>query len=192
MAEWVDRSSLVRTSMGLTTVKEEQAMKKAMAEEAKRVERKERKRQELLNCTAYSLSEGVATLMDRYFLDAIIGLVPGVGDVLSSVFMMPQLYLCMFKIRSIPLTLAVTLNIVIDACLGLIPFWIGNICDFFNRAYIKNMRLINGFVKDDKEVIEEVNQKAIISAILILIFIGIIYFLISAISSFIDWIGSLF
>lgn len=192
MAEWVDRRSLVRTSMGLTTVKEEQAMKKAMAEEAKRVERKERKRQELLNCTSYSLSEGVATLMDRYFLDAIIGLVPGVGDVLSSVFMMPQLYLCMFKIRSIPLTLAVTLNIVIDACLGLIPFWIGNICDFFNRAYIKNMRLINGFVKDDKEVIEEVNQKAIISAILILIFIGIIYFLISAISSFIDWIGSLF
>lgn len=192
MAEWVDRRSQVRTSMGLTTVKEEQAMEKAMAEEAKRVERKERKRQELLNCTSYSLSEGVATLMDRYFLDAIIGLVPGVGDVLSSVFMMPQLYLCMFKIRSIPLTLAVTLNIVIDACLGLIPFWIGNICDFFNRAYIKNMRLINGFVKDDKEVIEEVNQKAIISAILILIFIGIIYFLISAISSFIDWIGSLF
>jgi hypothetical protein len=82
--------------MGLTTVKEEQAMEKAMVEEAKRVERKERKRQELLNCTSYSLSEGVATLMDRYFLDAIIGLVPGVGDVLSSVFMMPQLYLCIF------------------------------------------------------------------------------------------------
>ena len=192
MAEWVDRRSQVRTSMGLTTVKEEQTMEKAMAEEAKRVERKERKRQELLNCTSYSLSEGVATLMDKYFLDAIIGLVPGVGDVLSSVFMMPQLYLCIFKIRSIPLTLAVMLNIVIDACLGLIPFWIGNICDLFNRAYIKNMRLINGFVQDDKEVIEEVNRKAIISAVLILIFIGIIYLLISAVSSLVSWVGSWF
>ncbi len=192
MAEWVDRKSQVRTSMGLTTVKEEQSINQAMAEETLRAERKRRKREELLQCTSYSLSEGVANLMDRYFLDAIIGLLPGVGDVLSSVFMMPQLYLCMFKIRSLPLTLAVTLNIVIDACLGLIPFWIGNICDIFHRAYIKNMKLITGFVQDDKEIIEEVNRKATKSAILILIFIGIIYLLIKAISSLVDWISSLF
>ena len=192
MAEWVDRKSQVRTSMGLTTVKEEKSLEKAMAEEARRAARKERKRQELLQSTSYSLSEGVATLMDRYFLDAIIGLIPGVGDILSSVFVMPQLYLCIFKIRSIALTLAVVLNILIDAAIGLIPFWIGNICDVFNRAYVKNMRLINGFVQDDKAIIEEVNQKATITAVLILIFIGIIYCLISAVSSLVAWVGSLF
>ena len=54
------------------------------------------------------------------------------------------------------------------------------------------MRLINGFVNDDQEVIEEVNKKALISAVLIVVFIGIIYLLISAVEGLISWIGSWF
>ena len=80
----------------------------------------------------------------------------------------------------------------LSAVICIIPFWIGNIIDIFNRAYIKNMRLINGFVNDDPEVIGEVNQKALISAVLIVVFIGIIYLLISAVAGLISWIGSWF
>lgn len=192
MTEWVDKKSQARIDMGLSSSNEEQLLNKAIEAEAKRAEQKRRKRQKLLKSTPYALSEGVATLMDKYYLDVLIGLVPSVGDVLSSIFMIPQLYLALFEIRSIPLTLAVLLNIIIDACLGIIPFWIGNIIDIFNRAYIKNMRLINGFVNDDPEVIGEVNQKALISAVLIVVFIGIIYLLISAVEGLISWIGSWF
>ena len=184
MAEWVDRKSQVRTSMGLTTVKEEKSLEKAMAEEARRAARKESKRQELLQSTSYSLSEGVATLMDRYFLDAIIGLIPGVGDILSSVFVMPQLYLCIFKIRSIALTLAVLNNYMIDMIIGLIPFWVGNIADFFYKAHRKNLDLILGYIDDDQSIIEEVNKKAVGSAIILVALIAI-FFSVTLISSII-------
>ena len=107
MTEWVDKKSQARIDMGLSSSNEEQLLNKAIEAEAKRAEQKRRKRQKLLNSTPYALSEGVATLMDKYYLDVLIGLVPSVGDVLSSIFMIPQLYLALFKIRSIPLTLVI-------------------------------------------------------------------------------------
>jgi hypothetical protein len=192
MEQWVDKRSQKRGQMGLTKISEDKQINKALEAEQRRKDEKERKRQELLNSDSYVLSEKVAKLMDKYFLDGIIGLFPGVGDVFSSVCVMPQLYLSLFKIKSIPLTLAVLLNVMIDIAVGLIPFWIGNICDFFHRAYLKNFRLIAGFVNDDKDIIKEVNAKAFISAILIVIMIGIVYLLVSLISKLVDWIGSLF
>ncbi len=192
MEQWVDKRSQKREQMGLTKISEDKQINKALEAEQRRKDEKERKRQELLNSDSYVLSEKVANLMDKYFLDGIIGLFPGVGDVFSSVCVMPQLYLSLFKIKSIPLTLAVLLNVMIDIAVGLIPFWIGNICDFFHRAYLKNFKLITGFVNDDKDTINEVNAKAFISAILIVIMIGIVYLLVSLISKLVDWIGSLF
>lgn len=192
MEQWVDKRSQKREQMGLTKISEDKQINKALEAEQRRKDEKERKRQELLNSDSYVLSEKVANLMDKYFLDGIIGLFPGVGDIFSSVCVMPQLYLSLFKIKSIPLTLAVLLNVMIDIAVGLIPFWIGNICDFFHRAYLKNFRLIAGFVNDDKDIIKEVNAKAFISAILIVIMIGIVYLLVSLISKLVDWIGSLF
>ena len=131
MTEWVDKKSQARIDMGLSSSNEEQLLDKAIEAEAKRAEQKRRKRQKLLKSTPYALSEGVATLMDKYYLDVLIGLVPSVGDVLSSIFMMPQLYLALFKIRSIPLTLAVTSTATLDIQSGagirqmvVIPSWI--------------------------------------------------------------------
>ena len=43
-------------------------------------------RQKLLNSYSYKVSDTIATVMDKYYIDAIIGLVPGAGDVFSSVF----------------------------------------------------------------------------------------------------------
>jgi hypothetical protein len=192
MEEWVDKKSQKRKEMGLVKINEDKQINNAIQKEQIRKEKKERKREELLCSYSYVVSEKIAKYMDKYFLDGIIGLFPGFGDVFSSVCVMPQLYLSLFKIKSIPLTLAVLLNVMIDIAVGLIPFWIGNICDFFHRAYLKNFRLIAGFVNDDKDIIKEVNAKAFVSAILIVIMIGIIYLLISLMSKLVDWIVSLF
>ena len=192
MEQWVDKKSQKRKEMGLVTIKENEQINNALQKEQRRKEEKERKREELMSSDSYVISEKIAKYMDKYFLDGIIGLFPGVGDVFSSICVMPQLYLSLFKIRSIPLTLAVLLNVMIDIAVGLIPFWIGNICDFFHRAYLKNFRLIAGFVNDDKDIIKEVNAKAFISAILIVVIIAIIYMLFSLISKVVDWIGSFF
>ena len=67
---------------------------------------------------------------------------------------------------------------MVDLVLGLIPFFIGDILDAFNKSYKKNYRLIVGFVEDDRDVIREVNSKAVKTAIMIGIFCIIIYYLV--------------
>ena len=53
---------------------------------SQKVDKKLQMRQKLLNSYSYTVSDTIATVMDKYYIDAIIGLVPGAGDVFSSVF----------------------------------------------------------------------------------------------------------
>ena len=101
------------------------------------------------------------------------------GDALSSLLVVPFIYVAAVKVRSLPLTLAVIFNVLRDMAIGLIPFWVGNILDFFNRAYLQNCRLIVGFVEDDREIIREVNRKAFWMGVGIVVCCFLIYWLIS-------------
>lgn len=74
----------------------------------------------------------------------------------------------------------------------MIPFFIGDVIDVFNRSYLKNLEIITGFVEDDKYVIEEVNRKAVWMGILIAIFGYLIYLLYSLLNNIITWIIGLF
>lgn len=120
----------------------------------------------------------VAKVMDKYYIDPIIGIIPIAGDIIPPLCSIPSIYVSVIKLKSIPLTLAIILNILIDTLIGVIPFFIGNILDFYNKAYIKNLNLIIGYVNNDKQVIKEVNKRAILSALLIL---GVTILLIAAI-----------
>lgn len=150
------------------------------------------RRSEIENSISYRITKFIASIMDRYFLDPILGLVPGIGDILSSTLMLPSIYVSLFKIRSIPLTLAVLLNILIDTLVGMIPFWVGNVADVFNRAYLKNLRLIVGYVEGDRQVIEEVDRKAVWSTVLIAVVILLICLMVKLVAMVADRIGSLF
>ena len=132
--------------------------------------------------------------MDSYFLDPIIGfLLPaGTGDALTSIFVFPYIYVAAFQVKSLPLTLAVIFNVLKDVFLGMLPFWIGDIVDVFNRSYKQNARLIVGFVEDDKDVIEEVNRKAFWTGVMIIIFCVLIYFLASLVAKIVSWFVGLF
>ena len=141
---------------------------------------------------SYKLIEAIANLMDNYHVDPLLGLVPTVGDAVTSLLTLPYLYFSIFKLRSIPLTLALLCNMLIDFAMGVIPFWIGDILDFFNHSYIKNYKLITGYVEGDEEMIKSVDRRAWWMAAMIAILCLLIWLLIKFAVWAWDWLISLF
>lgn len=152
----------------------------------------EDKRQQIKNTPSYRLVRFIAQWMDRYLLDPLIGLVlPSIGDALTSVCMLPFLYLSLFQLRSIPLTLAILCNMLLDILIGIIPY-VGVVGDVFKRAFSRNAVLIEGYVEGDIEVIKSINRKAVWMALWIVVLCALIYGMVLAAVSIVEWIGSLF
>lgn len=187
-----NRRQAAKDELGFVDKEEEIIVSEALDKEALRRQEKEERRQELLESDSYQVISTIAKWADKYFLDPIIGFFPVVGDTISAAFGLPFIYFALTKVRSIPLALAVTYNYLVDLLLGCIPFFIGDVIDFFHRAHIKNMQLITHFVDDDKEAIKEVNAKAIRVAILIVLLCYLIYKVVGWINMFADWVASFF
>lgn len=144
------------------------------------------------NSVSYKLVHAIALWMDRRLLDPLIGLVlPGFGDALTSVFAVPYLYLSIVKLKSIPLTLAIVCNILLDVLIGIIPY-IGVVGDVFKRAFTRNAALIKGYVEGDRAIMQEIDRKAMGMAFLIVILCGLIYAMVLATVKIVEWIGSFF
>lgn len=183
-----NRRRQAQQDLGLDNAKEQEQLERAMQLEQQRQMKKQQRRMEIEQSSSYKATKAIAKWMDKFFLDPIIGFfAPGIGDMLTSVFVFPFIYVAACKVRSLPLTLAVIYNVLRDVALGLIPFWIGDIVDVFNRSFVQNRRLIVGFVEDDKEVIQEVNRKAIWTGIMIILFCVAIYYLVK----FVAYIGTM-
>lgn len=137
---------------------------------------REKARKKLQRSQSYAAMQRIADWMDRFYVDAIVGLaVPyGIGDLIMAVFSLVYIYFSLFILHSIPLTLAIVNNTLRDVAIGLIPFFIGDILDFFHQSNRQNMRLIDGFVKGDRSIIHEVNTKAVQSIVMIIVLIIII------------------
>lgn len=150
-------------------------------------------KQEIIrNSASYKLVHAIALWMDRRLLDPLIGLVlPGFGDALTSVFAVPYLYLSIVKLKSIPLTLAIVCNILLDVLIGIIPY-IGVVGDVFKRAFTRNAALIKGYVEGDKAIMQEIDRKAVGMAFLIVILCGLIYAMVLAAVKIVEWAGSFF
>ena len=156
--------------------------------------RRQRREKEIRNLKAskvYKFISTVTTLADKYFLDALLGLVPSVGDLVSSIFGLPFIYVTLFKVKSIPLTLAVIYNYLVDILLGSIPFFIGDAIDFFSKAHVKNLDLITRYVEGDKKTIRQVRSKALLTAFLIIILSVIIYFVFRLLIGVTEWTWTL-
>ena len=131
-------------------------------------------KQEIIrNSVSYKLVHAIALWMDRRLLDPLIGLVlPGFGDALTSVLAVPYLYLSIVKLKSIPLTLAIVCNILLDVLIGIIPY-IGVVGDVFKRAFTRNAAMIKGYVEGDRAIMQEIDRKAVGMAFLIVILCGL-------------------
>jgi len=155
--------------------------------EEKRLQRRKR----LMDNRAYQTMQGLTRYMDRYYLDALIGVIPGWGDAIALASAVPFVYFSARVIRSVPLTLAVLNNALRDVLMGMIPFFVGDIIDFFHRANIQNMQMIQGFVDGDETIIKQVNQRAFQSAIVLAILLLLIALMIWALVSFGSYLYSL-
>lgn len=141
------------------------------------------RRQRLMDNKAYQAMAWMTRYMDRYYLDALIGLIPGWGDAVTLASVVPFVYFSLCVIRSIPLTLAVLNNALRDVLLGMIPFFVGDIIDVFHRSNMRNMAMTQGFVDGDETVIRHVNQRALQSVvvlILLLVSIALVVWLLIA------------
>ena len=190
------RRAHAKDELNLIGNKEVRAIEVAKNKELERQAKKKQKKQELENSLSYRTISWISKVFDDWYLDGFIGLFQVVGDLANVIFALPFVYVSLVKIRSIPLALACLANILIDCLIGMIPFWIGNICDFSIKSYRKNMRLIIGYVEDDKEIISEVNRKAIWMTILIIVICLLIYWAVVLLKTIMmdvyDWIGNLF
>lgn len=110
---------------------------------------------------AVNLMRKITRWMDRLYLDGVIGLLPfGIGDAIGALFSIIYLYFAACQIRSWALTLAILNNTLRDVLFGLLPFFVGNVIDFFHKSNVQNMLLIDGFLNHDKIIVQEVHRKA--------------------------------
>ena len=192
------RRQQTQADLGMDFAKEDQKREAALSKEQSRADKKAAKREKMMNMPSYRLMVGTAKYMDKYFLDPILGFVlpAGIGDALSSVLAFPFIYYSLCVVKSIPLTLAVIYNILMDVLIGAIPFYIGDVLDVFKRSYVENLKLITGYIEDDKEIINKVNKKVFWTAVFIVVLCWLIYLIISwaiSLSTWAyDWIVSLF
>ena len=142
------------------------------------------RRARLMDNKVYQSMQSLTRYLDRFYLDAVIGLIPGWGDAVALLCVVPFVYFSMCIIKSIPLTLAVLNNALRDVLLGMIPFFIGDVIDIFHRANMKNMAMIQGFIDGDEAIIKQVNRRALQSAIVLVVLLLLIALMIWALVSF--------
>lgn len=157
-----------------------------------KAEKRDRRRQRLMDNKVYQAMGNLTKYMDRYYLDALFGLMPGWGDLITVLSAIPFIYFSAKVIKSIPLTLAVINNSLRDVLLGMIPFFVGDIIDIFHRANTQNMKMVQGFVDGDETIIKDVNKKATQSAIVLIVMILLIILMFWALISFGKYLISFF
>ncbi len=188
------RRQQAQNDLGLNFEREDYKRETALAKEQERITKREAKRQKMMSRPSYQILVKTAKYMDKYYLDPIIGFIlpGGIGDTISSVAALPFIYYSLCIVKSIPLTLAVIYNILIDILIGTIPYFIGDILDVFKRSYIDNLRLITGYIEDDKEIINKVRKKAFVTVMFIAIICFLIYLVIKLALVVTSWFFSLF
>lgn len=136
----------------------------------------------------FKLLEAIYVAMDKYCLDPLIGLfIPGFGDILSSVLITPYIFVSLFVVRSIPLTLNLVYHCLIDVLIGMIPI-LGNVLDFFVRSYKESYEDITNYIDGDEETIEKINGNMLKMCILITIVCFLIRLVAFLVALFIGWV----
>jgi len=151
-----------------------------------------RNREELKRHPMFVTLERIALYMDKYYIDGVIGLLPAVCDVFSALCTVPFVYFTLVVARSVPLTLAVINNTLRDILVGMIPFFVGDVLDFFYRSNSRNLRMIIGFVNGEQRIVRDVNRKAWQSVAVMIILIALIVLMIVLLMKLGTWVVSLF
>lgn len=110
----------------------------------------------------------IANLLDNQFeifgrrfgLNGILGIIPGIGDLIPSLLSM---YLIIIAVQmNLPKTKIIQMlwNVIYNFLIGLIPV-IGDYIDFFNHANLKNLKILKQYSNNPIIEGEVVGQKKI-------------------------------
>lgn len=134
----------------------------------------------------------MAKKYDDWFLDPFVGMViPGVGDLISSIAVLPALYVAMFKIKSFKLSFAILYITILDVLCGIIPI-AGDIVDAFYKTNKKAARWIVGYVEGDQNTISEINKSVAWGSFMIIVLGILIWAFFSLLISIYHWFSNLF
>lgn len=140
--------------------KEQQEAERAAAKGAEIERKKREKREKLEKDPTYNACTKICKWMDTFYLDPILSIIPGgVGDIISQTLTVPFIYVAATKIKSLPLTLAIIYNSLVDMLIGAIPI-LGDVWDIFHKSHKKNYKLLNGFIEEDANIKRQVNKDA--------------------------------
>lgn len=145
----------------------------------------------LMNSTAFNLVY-YAKKYDDWFLDPIVGMIiPGVGDIISSLAVLPSMYVAIFKVKSFKLSLAIFYITVLDILCGIIP-GLGDIVDAFYKSNKKAARWIVGYLEGDDETISQINKSAAWGSVMLVIIGVLIWVLYEILVSIYNWFANIF
>ena len=88
----------------------------------------------------------------RFGLDALIGLIPGVGDLATGAISLGFVLAAMRQGAPFSLILRMCWNILVDLILGAIPI-VGDVFDVAHKANTKKLRLLREFREQQKSAL---------------------------------------
>ena len=126
-------------------------------------------------------------------LDGLVGLVPGVGDSVTTTLAATILVDAARRRVPIPVLMKMALNLIIDTALGYVPL-VGDAADFAHRANRKNYRLlkqaiVSGDRVDDSYPAYMVKAVGVIVGVLVLMVASAVFMLWALVTILIQLIG---
>lgn len=106
----------------------------------------------------------------KFGLDAVIGLVPVVGDSVTSLLSFYIIIEAAYLGCPVPVLLRMVLNVLVENVLNFVPF-LGNLFDFFWKSNQKNIELLMAYEASPHRVSRQSN---LVIALIVLLLVGML------------------
>jgi hypothetical protein len=128
----------------------------------------------------------------RFGLDALFGLVPGLGDIVGAIVAVYALHVARRLRAPGEVQLHMLTNIALDATVGTIPI-LGDLFDFAYKAQTRNLALIDDWLKTPQDARRRSRRGLIlIPLVIFIVFVTLTVLGVVALFLFIRWLVGLF
>lgn len=111
----------------------------------------------------------------RIGVDAIIGLIPGIGDLMGTILSSYILLGAAREGTSKAILIRMVINILIESLMGLIPI-VGDIFDMVWKANLRNMKLLEAYKKNPSQAKSSSLYFSLVAGLILILVVGIISF----------------
>jgi len=124
----------------------------------------------------------------RFGIDALFGLVPGIGDVLGAIVAVYALRVARMLRAPVAIQLHMLSNIALDALVGTVPLF-GDLFDFIYKAQTRNLALLDNWLAAPHETARRSRRGLLLMPLaIILVFATLTVFGIWTLYLFFSWL----